>query len=127
MPYIMEIEGELCSRCRPIFSTLENLTKLRYHYDSEGYRHYKRRELSVSASRGCRLCTILWSKTGSLWEEDDDELIFRAHCVYFVHEQHGHPFHNAGKDLSINVSLLSANVGEETYMATFILITAAGK
>lgn len=128
----MEIDGELCSRCEPMFSTLENLTNLKYRHGSQGYRHYKRRELMESASKGCKLCKILWSETRSSWRDgNDQQLLFRAHSDYFVtHEQSGydmHPFFNAGKDLFINLSLLSANDGHERYITTFILITAAGK
>ncbi|PMD21488.1 HET-domain-containing protein [Hyaloscypha hepaticicola] len=126
----MEIDGELCSRCEPMFSTLENLTNLKYRHGSQGYRHYKRRELMESASKGCKLCKILWSETRSSWRDgNDQQLLFRAHSDYFVtHEQSGydmHPFFNAGKDLFINLSLLSANDGHERYITTFILITAA--
>jgi hypothetical protein len=58
-------------------------------------------------------------------------MLFRAHSDYFVtHEQSGldmHPFVNAGKDLFINLSLLSTDDGHEIYITTFILITTAGK
>jgi hypothetical protein len=58
-------------------------------------------------------------------------MLFSAHSDYFVtHEQSGfdmHPFFNAGKDLFINLSLLSANNGHERYITTFNLITATGK
>jgi len=50
-------------------------------------------------------------------------MLFRAHSDYFVtHEQSGfdmHPFFSAGKDLFINLSLLSANNGHERYITTF--------
>lgn len=128
----MENDGELCGRCEPMFSTLENLTNLRYRYGSQGYRHYKRYELQASASKGCKLCKILWFETRVSWRDgEDQEIIFRAHSDYFVtHEQSGldmHPFFNAGNNLFVNVALLSANDGDERYITTFIPITAAGK
>ncbi|KAH8812496.1 heterokaryon incompatibility protein-domain-containing protein [Xylogone sp. PMI_703] len=124
------MKASLCTRCEPMFSTLANLTSL---MSDEGYRHYRRGELEASASEGCKLCTILWSETKELWEEEDQWVAIKAKFEQQVELEVGHrqsdhdlhPFQQAADGLFISIALMSTNGWNDITPTTFLPITAA--